>query len=494
MNTDVPELALGRPQGERPTAQVLKRLTPFLMPYRGRIAIAMAFLLSAKVAGLAVPMVLKRLVDTLGMTATIAVLPVALLLAYGASRLSVTLFTEIAPDRVRARDGARLAHGDAAGVPPPARAVAALPPQPPHRRRRARCRARRQRDLRPARLDPVHDPADDPRSRAGHRVLVWPTTGCFAAITLADAGRLRRLHLRRHRVAHALLPRLGRGRHRTPAQRAVDSLLNYETVKYFGNEEHEARRYDDKPVARWKNAQVMSHKTLAVLNLGQTAIVAIGVTAMMWRAAGVVAGTHDRRRPGAGQCLPAAAVGAAEPARHDVSRGQAGAHQHRAPVRPARRAAGRARRRAARSRCNRAAAGRVRGTCASPTTRAAKSCRRRLRDSAGGTGRGGRAFGQRQVDAGAAAVSLLRRRQRHRITRSTAATSATTPRTRCARRSGIVPQDTVLFNDTIRYNIRYGRPERHGRGSRSRRARRAHPRPHRVAARTATTLRSANAA
>ncbi len=74
-------------------------------------------------------------------------------------------------------------------------------------------------------------------------------------------------------------------------ERAVDSLLNYETVKYFGNEEHEARRYDENLI-RLENAQVMSRKTLAVLNLGQTSIVAIGVTAMMWRAAaGVVAGT-----------------------------------------------------------------------------------------------------------------------------------------------------------------------------------------------------------
>jgi len=73
-------------------------------------------------------------------------------------------------------------------------------------------------------------------------------------------------------------------------ERAVDSLLNYETVKYFGNEEHEARRYDEN-LQRLENAQVMSRKTLAVLNLGQTTIVALGVSAMMWRAAaGVVSG------------------------------------------------------------------------------------------------------------------------------------------------------------------------------------------------------------
>ena len=74
-------------------------------------------------------------------------------------------------------------------------------------------------------------------------------------------------------------------------ERAVDSLLNYETVKYFGNEEHEARRYDASLV-HLENANVMARKTLAVLNLGQSAIIAIGVTTMMWRAAaGVVAGT-----------------------------------------------------------------------------------------------------------------------------------------------------------------------------------------------------------
>jgi ATP-binding cassette, subfamily B, heavy metal transporter len=74
-------------------------------------------------------------------------------------------------------------------------------------------------------------------------------------------------------------------------ERAVDSLLNYETVKYFGNEDHEARRYDTS-LQRMEEAQVMSRKTLGVLNLGQALVIAIGVTAMMWRAsAGVVAGT-----------------------------------------------------------------------------------------------------------------------------------------------------------------------------------------------------------
>ena len=73
--------------------------------------------------------------------------------------------------------------------------------------------------------------------------------------------------------------------------RAIDSLLNYETVKYFGNEEWEARRYDES-MQRWERAAVKSQTSLSALNIGQSAIIAIAVTLIMWRAtAGVVAGT-----------------------------------------------------------------------------------------------------------------------------------------------------------------------------------------------------------
>jgi ABC-type transport system involved in Fe-S cluster assembly fused permease/ATPase subunit len=73
--------------------------------------------------------------------------------------------------------------------------------------------------------------------------------------------------------------------------RAIDSLLNYETVKYFGNEEWEARRYDQS-LQRWEKAAVKSQTSLSALNIGQSAIIAIAVTLIMWRAtAGVVGGT-----------------------------------------------------------------------------------------------------------------------------------------------------------------------------------------------------------
>ena len=73
--------------------------------------------------------------------------------------------------------------------------------------------------------------------------------------------------------------------------RAIDSLLNYETVKYFGNEECEARRYDES-MQRWEKAAVKSQTSLSLLNIVQSAIIAVAVTLIMWRATvGVVDGT-----------------------------------------------------------------------------------------------------------------------------------------------------------------------------------------------------------
>jgi ATP-binding cassette subfamily B protein len=73
--------------------------------------------------------------------------------------------------------------------------------------------------------------------------------------------------------------------------KAIDSLLNYETVKYFGNEDYEARRYDQS-MESWKRAAIRSQTSLSLLNTGQSAIIALAVTAMMWRATqGVIDGS-----------------------------------------------------------------------------------------------------------------------------------------------------------------------------------------------------------
>ena len=272
---------------------------------------------------------------------------------------------------------------------------------------------------------------------------------------------------------------------------AVDSLLNYETVKYFDNEGARGASATTISLRQMEEANVMSYKTLAVLNVGQSAIIAIGVTAMMFKAAaGVVAG---KLSVGDLVLVNAYLLQMAMPLNYlgmmyrEVKQALTNIErlwglldeQQDVQDRSGRAAAG-----------NHAAAGCVRARAVRLRPAPGNPAWHRLRDPARGTGRGGRAFGHRQVDAGAAAVPLLRRRRRRIDPHRRHATSATTPRIQCAPPIGIVPQDTVLFNDTIRYNIRYGRPSASRRGSRSRRAGRAHPRLHRVAARTATTLRS----
>lgn len=66
--------------------------------------------------------------------------------------------------------------------------------------------------------------------------------------------------------------------------RAIDSLLNYETVKYFNNEEFEARTYDEF-LAKWESAKLKNRMSLMLLNSGQALIIAAAITAMMWMAA-----------------------------------------------------------------------------------------------------------------------------------------------------------------------------------------------------------------
>jgi len=275
---------------ERSIAGILRELLPFLRPYLGRILLAMACLFAAKLANLGVPLVLKGLVDGLDVEPSLLVLPVGLLLAYGASRLSVTLFTElrgIVFARVMARSSRtvmlrvfrhlhalslrfhlnRRTGGVARDVERGGGAISDLLDWTIY-------------TILPTLLEITLVTA----------VLVWAYDWGFAAITLGTIAlyvawtfRVTEWRTRFYRAAVEADTRA--------SARAVDSLLNYETVKYFNNEAHEARRYDEHLVQR-EEASVKSLKSLAVLNLGQSAIVAVGITALMWRAAGgVAAGT-----------------------------------------------------------------------------------------------------------------------------------------------------------------------------------------------------------
>ncbi len=280
------------PANARSEAQILREILPYLRPFLGRILFALALVVAGKVAGLAVPTVLKKLVDALDVKTDPAIiaLPVGLLLAYGAARVGMTFFAEVRQivfARVMARVSrrvtlqvfrhlhalslrfhlARRTGGVARDVERGGSAIADLLDWMIY-------------TILPTLFEIVLVTA----------VLVWMYDWGFAVITLITLTAymmftfmVTEWRTRYYRAAVEADTRAN--------ERAVDSLLNYETVKYFGNEAHEERRYDVSLQER-EEAQVMSRKTLGLLNLGQVTIVSLGVTAMMWRAAaGVVEGT-----------------------------------------------------------------------------------------------------------------------------------------------------------------------------------------------------------
>ncbi|MFP5439999.1 MAG: ABCB family ABC transporter ATP-binding protein/permease [Gammaproteobacteria bacterium] len=280
-------------ESSRTTREVVGVLVPFLKPYRLRIALALLCLVAAKLAGLSVPMVLKHLVDGLNLPATkesmVLVLPVALLLGYGAARLAERIFTELR-QIVFARVMARSSRTVMLKV---FRHLHALSLKFHLNRRTGGVT----RDV----------------ERGGKSIgdlLDWTiytilptilevTLVTIVLVVLYDAG-FAFITIGTLAVYIAWTIRVTEWRTKyyraaieadsTASSSAVDSLLNYETVKYFNNEEHEAQRYDASLV-RKEDADVRAYKTLAVLNIGQAAIITVGVTALMWRAAsGVVDG------------------------------------------------------------------------------------------------------------------------------------------------------------------------------------------------------------
>ncbi len=286
---DTSPAAVAREPRLRGEWQVLRELLPFLRPFTGRIVLALLLVVAGKLVGLAVPLVLKQLVDRLDARETVLLLPVALLLAYGASRIAVTLFTELR-QVVFARVMARAARHLTLQV---FRHLHALSLRFHLSRRTGGVARDVERgatavsDLLDWTLYTIIPTLFEVALVCG--VLAWHYGWSFALITLATlAGYIVFTFAVtdwRNRYYRAAVEADTRAN-----ERAVDALLNYETVKYFGNEEHEAARYDHS-LQRLEQAQVMSRKTLAVLNLGQSTVVALGVTAMMWRAAaGVVAG------------------------------------------------------------------------------------------------------------------------------------------------------------------------------------------------------------
>jgi ATP-binding cassette subfamily B protein len=281
-------LPAGAPRGEW---QTLKTLVPYLLQYKWRVVIALTCLVLAKVANVAVPVVLKDIVDLVSVNpigATIAV-PLGLVLAYGALRVLTTLFTELR-EVVFARVTQQAVRRIALQVFEHLHALSLrfhLDRQTGGLTRDIERGTRGVSSLVSFTLYSIL-----PTVIEVFMVLAWLVVFYeiwFAVITVVAltvyvlytiAVTEWRTNFRR--VMNDLDSRAN--------TRAVDSLLNYETVKYFNNEKFESQRYDQS-MARWQEAAIKSQTSLSVLNVGQSLIIAAAVTLMVWRATlGVIEG------------------------------------------------------------------------------------------------------------------------------------------------------------------------------------------------------------
>ncbi len=268
--------------------RVVRMLLPYLLEFRWRVAIALIFLVSAKLANVTVPLVMKEVVDSLDASLQIVALPFALLLIYGALRLSTTLFAELR-DIVFVRVTRRAIRRVALGV---FRHLHSLSLRF-HLERQTGGVSR-----------------DIERGTKGISTLMsymlFSIVPVILEFALVAVVLLTRFDWRFAAVTFGAvvvyltftfivsewrmgIRRLANELDSKTNTLAVDSLLNYETVKYFNNEEYEARRYDEN-LSAYEEADVRIEVSLGLLNIGQSAIIATAVTSLMILAAkGVVA-------------------------------------------------------------------------------------------------------------------------------------------------------------------------------------------------------------
>src|SRR3990167_6232167 len=264
----------------------LKRLFPYLWEYKWRAMAALGFMLGAKLANVGVPLLLKNLVDTMnlkpGDVQAVLVVPVALLLAYGLLRLSTTLFTEL-----REWVFAKATEGAARRISLEVfRHLHALSLRFHLERQTGGMTRDIERGTRGVHslisyslysIIPTLIEVTLVLSLLAVKFDVWFAGITGIALVFYIFYTVKVTEWRTHyRKTMNELDSLANSR-------AVDSLLNYETVKYFNNEEFEAARYDE-GLVRYRRAAIKSQNSLSLLNAGQQLIIAIGLVAMLWRA------------------------------------------------------------------------------------------------------------------------------------------------------------------------------------------------------------------
>ncbi|GAB3548236.1 ABC transporter ATP-binding protein/permease [Noviherbaspirillum agri] len=280
-------------QGTRNDWATLKTLIPYLWAYKWRVLLALAFLVGAKLANVGVPLVLKALIDHMTIRPdnpqALLVLPVGILIAYGALRLSTTVFTELR-EFVFAKVTQRAVRTIALKVFRHLHSLSLrfhLNRQTGGMTRDIERGTRGISSLVSYTLYSILPTLVEITLVIGYLVLnydIWFAAITFSALLVYVVFTVAVTEWRTHfrRTMNDLDSKAN--------TKAIDSLINYETVKYFGNEDYEARRYDQS-LQSWETAAVKSQTSLSLLNSGQSLIIATAVTLILWRATqGVIDG------------------------------------------------------------------------------------------------------------------------------------------------------------------------------------------------------------
>jgi ATP-binding cassette subfamily B protein len=285
--------APGIPPNPRSDWATLKRLLPYLWQYKVRVVLALGFMVAAKMANVSVPLLLKELVDAMtiqpGSAASMLVVPLGLLLAYGLLRLSTSVFTEL-----RELVFAKATEG----------ATRSIALQVFGHLHALSLRFHLERQTGGMTRD-IERGTRGVQSLISYSLYSIVPTLIEVAMVLALLGTkfdmgyvwITLVALVVY-VTFTVVVTEWRTQFRrqmnelesTSQSRAIDSLLNYETVKYFNNEDFEGRRYDE-ALEKLRRARIKSQTTLSMLNAGQQLVIAVALVLMLWRATqGVVSG------------------------------------------------------------------------------------------------------------------------------------------------------------------------------------------------------------
>ena len=283
-----------KPHGNRKDFENIKRLFPYIWDFKGRVFLALTCLILSKIAIVGMPLVLKEIVDGLDSrqlleNAALA-LPLLLLLSYGALRLMASLFNELR-DAIFSRVRYHAMRGISLRV---LKHLYSLSLSYHLDRKTGGITRDLERGTNSLSsilnylVFNIFPTAAEftfvaiillSKYETHFAVITFTTVALYIAFTLMVTNW--RMHYRHEMNDHESKAN----------SYAVDGMLNYETVKYFTNEEYELKQYDE-TLDKWEGAAVKSQASMSLLNFGQGAVIAIGVTLMMiFAAQGVVDGT-----------------------------------------------------------------------------------------------------------------------------------------------------------------------------------------------------------